>query len=123
MKRRIPLAAALVGLALSAAAGFAPAATAAPQAAYACQAGHFCIYKDWNGAGTPCQWSASKIHNTADDCSWIRKGSVVRSLYNRTGHRVQYYTQDNYNKRVGSTPSGGRGSLAGTYQIRSFKPS
>lgn len=90
--------------------------------AYSCSAGYFCIYNGWNGTGDRCQWSQPKVSNTANDCSWIRKGWLVRSVYNRTNHRVQYYTQDNYNHRVGSTPAGGRGDLEGTYQIRSFQP-
>lgn len=43
-------------------------------------------------------------------------------MWNATGHRVQYYTQTNYNARVGSTPAGNGGNLQGNYQIRSFKP-
>lgn len=91
-------------------------------AAYDCSPEYFCIYDGWNGTGHRCQWSQSKVSNTANDCSWIRSGALVRSVYNRTDHRVQYYTHDNYNHRVGSTPSGGKGSLEGTYQIRSFQP-
>ena len=59
---------------------------------------------------------------TADDCSFIRQGRNVRSLWNGTGHRVQYYTQTNYHARVGSTRPGAGGNLQGNYQIRSFKP-
>lgn len=95
---------------------------ASPDTAYSCSAGYFCIYNGWSGSGERCQWSQSSVSNTANDCSWIQRGWLVRSVYNRTNHRVQYYTQDNYNHRVGSTPSGGRGSLEGTYQIRSFQP-
>ncbi len=111
----------LGGFAIPAAAAT-PAPASATAAAYQCTRGYFCIYNGWNGTGARCQWSQRKVSNTANDCSWIRKGWLVRSVYNRTNHRVQYYTQDNYNHRVGSTPSGGRGSLEGTYQIRSFQP-
>ncbi|MFR0357626.1 peptidase inhibitor family I36 protein [Streptomyces sediminimaris] len=102
----------------------ATALTAAPAQAssYSCSSGYFCIYNGWNGSGHRCQWKQRSVSNTANDCSWIRKGWKVRSVYNRTGHRVQYYTRDNYHNRVGSTASGHRGSLEGTYQIRSFRP-
>ncbi|MET8557242.1 peptidase inhibitor family I36 protein [Streptomyces sp. NPDC004959] len=117
---------AVSAVALSVAAlGAVPAAAAAPRqspAAYSCNAGYFCIYTGWNGTGTRCQWSQSKLANTADNCSFIQRGTPVRSLYNRTGHRVQYYTQTNYKHRVGSTPKNGKGNLQGNYQIRSFKP-
>lgn len=98
--------------------------TEAPRtaAAYNCTAGYFCIYSDWNGGGTRCQWSDKKRANTADDCSFIQRGQNVRSVWNSTDHRVQYYTSTNYNNRVGSTPSGQGGNLQGNYQIRSFQP-
>ncbi|KUL36825.1 peptidase inhibitor [Streptomyces sp. NRRL F-4489] len=107
--------------------GIAPAATAAPaapahRAAFNCAAGHFCIYSGWNGSGQRCQWAQRSKANTADDCSFIRQGRNVRSLWNGTGHRVQYYTQTNYHGRVGSTHAGAGGNLQGNYQIRSFRP-
>ncbi|WP_221348101.1 peptidase inhibitor family I36 protein [Streptomyces beigongshangae] len=114
--------------ALAAAVLTGPAATAAPaasgnRAAYNnCPSGYFCIYSDWNGGGTRCQWSQANKANTADDCSFIQRGQNVRSVWNKTGHRVQYYTQTNYNSRVGSTPAGNGGNLQGNYQIRSFRP-
>lgn len=92
------------------------------QEAYDCHAGWFCIYDGWNGTGNRCQWPDRKVSNTADLCSFIQRGALVRSVYNRTDHRVQYYTHDNYHDRVGSTLSDGKGSLEGTYQIRSFQP-
>jgi Peptidase inhibitor family I36 len=109
------------------AAAAAPAAAEAPavissRAAYNCTPGYFCIYSDWNGGGTRCQWSQPSKANTADDCSFIQRGQNVRSVWNRTGHRVQYYTQTNYNARVGSTPADAGGNLQGSYQIRSFRP-
>jgi len=112
------------------AAAAAPTASGAPgvtgaagnRAAYNCTHGYFCIYSDWNGGGTRCQWSQSSKANTADDCSFIQRGQNVRSVWNRTGHRVQYYTQTNYNSRVGSTPADAGGNLQGSYQIRSFRP-
>ncbi|MFJ5225009.1 peptidase inhibitor family I36 protein [Streptomyces sp. NPDC088400] len=97
-------------------------ATNSAQAAYSCSPGNFCIYSDWNGGGTRCQWSDSRKANTADNCSFIQRGQNVRSVWNATGHRVQYYTQTNYHSRVGSTPAGQGGNLQGNYQIRSFKP-
>ena len=87
-----------------------------------CSIGHFCIYEGFNGESTQCQWSDRAVRDTADQCSFIRRGAVVRSVYNRTEHRVQYYTQNGYNNRVGSTQPSNRGNLAGSYQIRSFQP-
>ncbi|MEV7379745.1 peptidase inhibitor family I36 protein [Streptomyces lydicus] len=118
---------AIAAAALVTALGVTPTASAAPAAparaaAYRCSSGYFCIYSDWNGGGTRCQWSQSSKANTADDCSFIQRGQNVRSVWNNTGHRVQYYTQTNYHARVGSTPSGAGGNLQGSYQIRSFRP-
>ncbi|GGU05752.1 peptidase inhibitor family I36 protein [Streptomyces violascens] len=118
---------AVASVALAAALGVVPTATAAPAAparaaAYNCSPGYFCIYSDWNGSGTRCQWSQSSLANTADNCSFIQRGQNVRSVWNKTGHRVQYYTQTNYHARVGSTQAGQGGNLQGNYQIRSFKP-
>ncbi|MEV7087841.1 peptidase inhibitor family I36 protein [Streptomyces sp. NPDC093085] len=105
-------------------------APAAPQAnPYDdCDKGYFCIYSEYNGGRTKegksskCQWSQEKLANTADNCSFIQKGKNVKSVFNKTKHRVQYYTQTNYKNRVGSTASGKGGNLQGNYQIRSFKP-
>ncbi|MCW7941314.1 peptidase inhibitor [Streptomyces hygroscopicus] len=124
--RRICLSA-IAPVALAVALGTVPTAAAAPgnsahRAAYNCSPGYFCIYSDWNGGGTRCQWSQPSKANTADDCSFIQRGYNVRSVWNGTGHRVQYYTQTNYQHRVGSTPAGAGGNLQGSYQIRSFKP-
>ncbi|GGW25404.1 peptidase inhibitor family I36 protein [Streptomyces alanosinicus] len=117
---------AVAAVALAAAFGAVPTATAASsapaRASYRCTPGYFCIYSGWNGGGTRCQWSQRSKANTADDCAFIRRGQKVRSLWNGTGHRVQYYTQTNYHGRVGSTPAGAGGNLQGSYQIRSFKP-
>ncbi|MFF3515188.1 peptidase inhibitor family I36 protein [Streptomyces sp. NPDC002573] len=118
---------AVVAAALATVFGAVPAATATPtlpssRAAYNCSPGYFCIYNNWNGGGTRCQWSQSRLANTADNCSFIRRGQNVRSVWNATGHRVQYYTQTNYHARVGSTPAHAGGNLQGSYQIRSFQP-
>ncbi|MER5365943.1 peptidase inhibitor family I36 protein [Streptomyces sp. NPDC002722] len=115
-----PAATATTGNAATAATG--NAAPASARASFSCSPGYFCIYSDWNGGGTRCQWSDKQRANTADDCSFIQRGQNVRSVWNATGHRVQYYTQTNYNARVGSTPAGNGGNLQGNYQIRSFKP-
>ncbi|MCX4550108.1 MULTISPECIES: peptidase inhibitor family I36 protein [unclassified Streptomyces] len=93
-----------------------------PSASYNCRPGNFCIYSGWNGSGHYCHWTTRQKANTADDCPFIQKGEKVRSLWNGTGHRIQYYTNTNYNHRVGSTPAGHGGNLQGSYQIRSFKP-
>ncbi|MFH9615071.1 peptidase inhibitor family I36 protein [Streptomyces pratensis] len=96
---------------------------AAPAAAFTrCTHGYFCAFDGWNGEGTRCQWSAREMSNTADNCSFIREGRNVLSVWNKTEHRVQYYTQTNFNSRVGSTLAGQGGNLQGSYQIRSFKP-
>ncbi|GHJ39736.1 peptidase inhibitor family I36 protein [Streptomyces sp. TS71-3] len=127
---------AVAALAFVAASGVVPTATAAPTItapaaaapasaadarAYNCNSGYFCIYSDYNGRGTRCRWTQEKKANTADDCSFIQKGKPVKSVWNGTGHRVQYYTQTNYHKRVGSTAAAKGGNLQGSYQIRSFK--
>ncbi|MGY4953744.1 peptidase inhibitor family I36 protein [Streptomyces nigrescens] len=126
MRRLHSLAIAATALA-AAAFSAAPTPQATPTAsaglaAYNCSSGYFCIYSDWNGGGTRCQWSQASKANTADDCSFIQRGQNVRSVWNNTGHRVQYYTQTNYHARVGSTPAHAGGNLQGSYQIRSFKP-
>ncbi|MET7683628.1 peptidase inhibitor family I36 protein [Streptomyces sp. NPDC005423] len=107
--------------AVPAAAANAPASTGS-RAVFSCNPGYFCIYSDWNGSGIRCQWSQRSKANTVDDCSFIQRGQNVRSVWNATGHRVQYYTQTNYHARVGSTPAHAGGNLQGNYQIRSFKP-
>ncbi|MFF7093038.1 peptidase inhibitor family I36 protein [Streptomyces rubradiris] len=120
---------AIASLAVVAALGTAPAASAtapAPAgpssaAAFRCDPGRFCIYSGWDGGGTRCQWTQARVANTADLCSFIRNGRNVLSVWNGTGHRVQYYTQTNFNSRVGSTAAGHGGNLMGTYQIRSFQ--
>ncbi|MFE2934574.1 peptidase inhibitor family I36 protein [Streptomyces sp. NPDC059221] len=120
-----PAATAATGNAATSATTATATGNAAPEgarASFSCSPGYFCIYSDWNGGGTRCQWSDKQRANTADDCSFIQRGQNVRSVWNATGHRVQYYTQTNYNARVGSTPAGNGGNLQGNYQIRSFKP-
>ncbi|MFF1282879.1 peptidase inhibitor family I36 protein [Streptomyces sp. NPDC058299] len=115
--------AAAFGTAPVASAASAPATpgTGAAAATFRCDPGHFCIYSGWDGGGTRCQWTSEKVANTADLCSFIRNGKKVLSVWNGTGHRVQYYTQTNYHARVGSTSAGHGGNLQGSYQIRSFK--
>lgn len=126
---------AIASVALAAALGTAPTVAASPSApaststsshakaaAFHCRPGAFCIYSNYNGRGVRCQWTQPRKANTADDCSFIRRGHKARSLWNGTGHRVQYYTHTNYHHRVGSTHSGRGGNLQGSYQIRSFRP-
>ncbi|MFF5703839.1 peptidase inhibitor family I36 protein [Streptomyces sp. NPDC012794] len=119
MRRMISSAA--VGLSLALAAAPVAAATESQPAAYACNSGNFCIYSDWNGGGERCEWPDAQRANTADNCGFIQRGINVRSVWNGKNNRVQYYTQTNYNARVGSTSAGNGGNLMGTYQIRSFK--
>ncbi|MFJ7590205.1 peptidase inhibitor family I36 protein [Streptomyces sp. NPDC097617] len=90
-------------------------------AAYTCNSGNFCIYSDWNGGGERCEFPDAQRANTADNCGFIQRQINVRSVWNGKNNRVQYYTQTNYNSRVGSTPGGQGGNLMGNYQIRSFK--
>ena len=118
---------AVAAAALAALFGAAPVAAAAPAApsspaSYSCSPGDLCIYSGWNGGGARCQWADARRANTADDCPFIQTGQKVRSLWNGTGHRVQYYTGTNYHSRVGSTHAGSGGNLQGSYQIRSFQP-
>jgi hypothetical protein len=121
----------LTALVFAAVSGVAPAASATAPAASPdlaannCTSGYFCIYNSydgWKGHGTRCRWSQSKKANTADNCSFIRNGQKVHSVWNATGHRVQYYTKTNYHSRVGSTAAAKGGNLQGSYQIRSFRP-
>ncbi|MDT0438767.1 MULTISPECIES: peptidase inhibitor family I36 protein [Streptomyces] len=119
----------ITSLALVAALGTAPAVSAAPApapaapaaAAYRCDPGHFCIYSGWDGTGQRCQWTSSRVANTADACGFIRRGRNVRSLWNSTGHRVEYFRQTNFHGRIGSTRAGRGGNLQGDYRIHSFK--
>ncbi|MFF2198235.1 peptidase inhibitor family I36 protein [Streptomyces sp. NPDC058157] len=121
MRRMSSLAAAGLSLALSLAAAPFASAAGSQTAAYTCNSGNFCIYSDWNGGGERCEWSDAQRANTADNCGFIQRGINVRSVWNGKNNRVQYYTQTNYNARVGSTPGGAGGNLMGSYQIRSFK--
>ncbi|MGW9431859.1 peptidase inhibitor family I36 protein, partial [Streptomyces decoyicus] len=80
---------AVAAAALAAALGTVPTASATPTesaraTAFSCTSGYFCIYSDWNGGGTRCQWSQSSKANTADDCSFIQRGQNVRSVWNST---------------------------------------
>ena len=118
---------ALASVALTAVLGAVPAAAAAPTTTahlngFSCPVGQFCIYSGYKGQGDRCHWPQSSKANTADDCAFIRRGHNVGSVWNGTGHRVQYYTQTNFHNRVGSTKPGAGGNLMGSYQIRSFKP-
>jgi hypothetical protein len=103
--------------ATAAALGATPVASAAE---YRCSAGYFCMYSGWNGGGARCQYRDS-TRNTADACSFIREGRKVLSVWNGNGHTATYYTQTNFNGRVGSTKPGHGGNLMGTYQIRSIR--
>ncbi|MFI1012492.1 peptidase inhibitor family I36 protein [Streptomyces sp. NPDC020965] len=115
---------AVASIALTAAFTAAPTATAEPKTvAYpSCGGGQFCIYSDWNGTGEVCASSARSVSNTADYCGFIQRGQTVKSVWNFSGHRKQYYTQPNHQSRVGSTLNNQGGNLQGGYQIRSFKP-
>lgn len=121
MRRITSLAAA--GFSLAVVLGSAPLVAAAESqpAAYTCNSGNFCIYSGWNGGGERCEFPDSQRANTADNCGFIQRGLNVLSVWNGKNNRVQYYTQTNYNARVGSTPGGQGGNLMGNYQIRSFK--
>ena len=95
----------------------------APRGYGNCGAGNFCLYPDWDGGGAVCRWTSERVDNTADACQFVRQGKNVRSVWNNTNHRKQYYTGTNCDKnsRVGSTESGKGGNLKGTYLIWSFQ--
>ncbi|EFG04866.1 Putative peptidase inhibitor (plasmid) [Streptomyces clavuligerus] len=101
----------------------APSAVAAAPAPMApnCDTGYFCLFSGANYTGERCIWATASIPDTIG-CSFIRAQRNVLSVANSTGHRKQYYTGRSYEGRIGSTPAGGHGNLAGTYQIRSFRP-
>jgi hypothetical protein len=85
-----------------------------------CPRGYFCLFDNVNGAGDFCTWVVSDP--VADqDCSWIGRGRDVASVFNRSAVRVEYYTQEEYAARIGSTLAGGMGNLAGTYAVLSLK--
>lgn len=113
---------ATAALSLPATATASPAAS--PRGFDNCGVGNFCLYNDWNGGGTVCRWSDDKEENTNDECSFIQKKQNVRSVWNGTGHRKQYYSGTNFNEktRIGSTGSHDGGNLTGDYQILSFQP-
>jgi hypothetical protein len=112
--RLLTLTAAAVAVA---ALGGTPVASAAQ---FNCPAGYFCMYSGWGGGGARCAYRQN-TRNTADNCSFIRAGRNVRSVWNGNGHTATYYRQTNFNGRVGSTKPGHGGNLMGTYQIRSIR--
>ncbi len=125
--RRVVRPFALAAVTFAVALGAAPTAVAhgvpsapARAAGYNCAAGYFCMYSGWSGTGTACRYTA-KVANTADACSFIRRGEDVRSVWNGTGSTATYYTQTNFHPKVGSTKPGHGGNLMGSYQIRSIK--
>ena len=107
----------------------ASAATKAQLAAAAavCATGDVCFWTGKNFSDSKCEWS-----NADNDwqvapvvCSWSATTNVA-SVYNAgtstsfTG--VAYWTTANYSgNRIGCTPQGHGGNLAGTYKLRSHK--
>src|SRR6266516_4905918 len=98
--------------------------TEIPNASYSdCRAGYACFYTGANGTGSMCAWPVADPDWTSGTyvCSWATTHNVF-SVYNHgttpnfTG--VVYYLQTNYRSRIGCTPQGRQGNLAGTYQLR-----
>ncbi|WP_432039817.1 peptidase inhibitor family I36 protein [Streptomyces cucumeris] len=113
---------AMVSVSGLAAIGLAPPAAAAPApAAPNCPTGYFCIFSGADYSGERCVWATDSRPDTVG-CGFIRAGRNVLSVANSTGHRKQYYKGVSYQDRIGSTAAGTGGNLAGTYQIRSFRP-
>ncbi|MDT8914670.1 peptidase inhibitor family I36 protein [Amycolatopsis sp. PS_44_ISF1] len=105
------------GVAITPVMAHAAVAPAAP-AAYECTAGYVCFYQGSNGTGKRCQYSQNNP-KANEICSW---GLVnPKSISNRTTKKVTYYTEQNYNTKIGSTTAGNSGNLAGNYTVRSLK--
>lgn len=82
-----------------------------------CSSGYICFYQQTGGYGGRCQYSRSNT-SAHSICSWSL--NRPRSVWNRSNYRVHYYSRTSYYGRIGSTLSGIRGNLAGTYNIRSI---
>ncbi|MDT0446347.1 peptidase inhibitor family I36 protein [Streptomyces johnsoniae] len=96
------------------------------RAAAACTSGWVCFWSGHNFSGSKCQWDVADRDwlGGAARCSWS-KGTAVKSVFNAgvsgglTG--VAYYTGVDYTNRIGCTPQGLGGNLAGTYTVRSHR--
>jgi len=83
-----------------------------------CSVGYVCFFTGANGTGDRCQYSES--HKKANEiCSWGLKKPL--SVWNRTSSKATYYGSQDFRDKIGSTESGKRGNLQGTYTIRSLK--
>ncbi len=106
----------------------APMASAAPADAQewgACASGNVCFCTGTYGTGSKCSWSVADADRTQGSirCSWSQTHNV-KSVWNRgtsSASGVAYYQWANYNTRKGCTPQGARGSLAGTYMLKSHQ--
>src|SRR5215475_12599757 len=122
------LAASTAGPAASTAASAAHAAVMeVPKSIYSdCRATYVCFYTGAKGTGSMCAWSGNDPDWTTAPgvCSWATTHNVF-SVYNHgtspnfTG--VVYYLQTHNRSRIGCTPQGRQGNLAGTYQLRSHQ--
>ncbi|MDX3189803.1 peptidase inhibitor family I36 protein [Streptomyces sp. MN03-5084-2B] len=117
--RAIAIAAlACAGAAIAPMTAEAAAAAPASPAAYECTAGYVCFYQGSNGTGRRCQYSQNNP-KANEICSW---GLVnPKSISNRTTKKVTYYTEQDYDNKIGSTTAGNSGNLAGNYTVRSLK--
>ncbi|MEV0279122.1 peptidase inhibitor family I36 protein [Streptomyces sp. NPDC050610] len=112
---------ALAFAAPTAMAGSSVAPVATPRVAdYDCPRGAFCIYSDWNGNGERCDFYGNDP-SAGRSCGFSSRNVNVRSAYNNTAARVNYYTSEGYRNRIGSETPGNRTNLAGNYVIRSVK--
>lgn len=92
-----------------------------PSAIYdRCPIGSFCLFNGKDGSTGYCTWIMSDPQ--ADhDCTWLRRGWKVRSVFNRTSVTVEYCAQERYKGCVGWASPGSWGNLAATYTVRSLK--
>ncbi|MEU8350615.1 peptidase inhibitor family I36 protein [Streptomyces sp. NPDC048845] len=84
-----------------------------------CPKNKICFWPDFNARGTRCTYENTNHKNTQAKCFWMAD-KMAKSIYNRTGHRVHYYLDKNFKKRLGSTTSGDSGNLSGRYTIGSL---
>lgn len=85
-----------------------------------CPKDYICFYSKTNGSGSRCSWKSAYSPHFGTECSWMKNGTTAKSVYNNSGYRYHYYLDANYKNRLGSTNSGVRGNLAGSYTIGSL---
>ncbi|HEU5470696.1 MAG TPA: peptidase inhibitor family I36 protein [Actinophytocola sp.] len=101
--------------------------TGAGLQAWECSEFHICFWTGRNGTGSRCIWDIADPDWTSGGvvCSWAKTKNVASVMNLGTSSDgstgVAYYTQTNYNSRIGCTRNQHGGNLAGTYQLRSHK--